>query len=206
MKKIISTLCALMLVFGIVGTAGASTYFFDFEDGIYDNGTLPGLEAYMESIFPYDVDVGDFEWYGESGLFGSDTLYTTGSTSTLDFDTVIHSASDFEITGLSFMWGVYDATSGIDIGLDVYDDTITSWRNNVWTKYSQNYRTGFTGDITFAPAWEITRFRIHDSGSSDVGMDNLTLYTNIVTGVPEPATLLLLGFGLLGLAGLRRKE
>ena len=45
---------------------------------------------------------------------------------------------------------------------------------------------------------------LHDTGNYWI-VDNMSGDTTGIPGVPEPATMLLLGLGLVGLAGVRKK-
>lgn len=176
-------------------------YFFDFEDGTNHYGPLSGLETYMEGIFGSDLTVKRAIWWGESLVYGSDILYTKKKSAVLDFDPLAPKASTFEINAVSFKWLVLDATHGIDFGLDVFDDFSGQWIKKIFhVNHVGNIASGYTGKITFDENLEITRLRIHDAGILDVGMDNLTLYST-----PIPGTVWILGAGLIGLVGIRRK-
>lgn len=64
------------------------------------------------------------------------------------------------------------------------------------------FYNSFVADATTATLSVINRNTV--AGGNDFAMDDISLTTSI-PGVPEPATLLLLGFGLVGLVGVGRK-
>ena len=216
MRALASVIAAFGLSFALAAPANALIVALDFEDGINQGSSteLSGLNNYLRNALGRNnVSAGDASWFGNSNTFGSDAVFSQGTSSTLDFDTRSRNASNFEITAISFDWGVFDATSGRDFGLDVYDDAIGGYRNNVFERFgASNGDIGSSGLITFANSWQVTRLRIHDHGTYDVGIDNLVIYDNRGGGsvsVPEPAAISLLAVGLLGLGFLgrmRRRE
>ncbi len=219
MRALASVVAAFGLSFALAAPANALIVNLDFEDGISQGSStsLSGLNTYLRNAFgSNNVSAGDARWFGSSNTFGSDAIFSRGYSSTLNFDTLSRNASSFEITAISFDWGVFDATSGRDFGLDVYDDAIGGYRNNVFeVSNASDGDTGSSPLITFASSWQVTKLRFHDNGTYDVGMDNLTIYDNRsgtgggYVAVPEPTAISLLAVGLLGLGffgRLRRRE
>jgi hypothetical protein len=84
--------------------------------------------------------------------------------------------------------------NGVQLGSDItVSQPVGTW--NLF--YNSFVAAGTTATISV-----INRNNV--AGGNDFAMDDISLDTR-VPGVPEPATMLLLGLGLIGLAGVKRK-
>jgi hypothetical protein len=208
MKKLLAFFIGMVMVFGIAGMAGADTYTFNFNTA---GDSQTELNTYLGGIFS-GANASNLKGDTDFNLGDNSRIIRTtqGSAGTIDFDVAAPGASEWKIVSVSFDWGVYNATSGIDFGLDVFDDVSNSWQTNVFTRNLGSGTYGFSGLITFDPSYQVTQIRIHDSQSHDVGIDDLLINDNRSVdppgAVPEPATMLLLGSGLVGLAGFARRR
>jgi hypothetical protein len=186
MKKFTVFLCAMSLVFGLVGIADAtpfeySDWYIDFtyvengdskiwEHNINDSGFNPSKDI-LASV---DIDLGlsddvcplldplDLEWGGWRRGFIS---------------------GNFETAELSADGVTYDVGE-IDFGL--YTVSLTAWLQLQDTGLLDVTLTGTGGDFYFGFS------HLEASGET--------------APVPEPATMLLVGSGLIGLAGLGRRK
>jgi len=176
MKKLIILASAFLLVFGVVGVAGAYTWtdVEDFDPDLYvgwfasqsythdltDVAPIPFtpledlIYSYSLSVAVYDdggwFDSGEVAFINQPGAIG-DGLY------------------NFSWTSQTFGWSIAGL---IDLNIDgIIGISIDSWY----------------GDFYIASSTLIAE-----------GIDNAP--------VPEPATMLLLGVGLVGLAGAGRKK
>jgi len=85
------------------------------------------------------------------------------------------------------------------------DSPYPTWTNVTVNFNSTAYSQEYSFDIT-----NVSRIRFYGTDWSGTGDDfvdfrKLTIDDGISAPVPEPATMLLLGLGLIGLAGVRRK-
>jgi len=204
MKKLLSIFIGMVMVFGIGGMASATSTTFNFSFG-------GNLNDYMDTTFGSNVDIISLQSHTDSNIFGGSAAIRTSSSESgsLDFDPNGSGLpSTFKILSVSFTWGVYDKTLGYDFVLDVYNDATSFWVHDYFTKYTDNDNTfGASGLLVFNSSMEVTRLQIHDSGNHDVGIDDLVINDNrTASAVPEPATMFLLGSGLIGLAGFARKR
>ncbi|MDL1979258.1 MAG: PEP-CTERM sorting domain-containing protein [Deltaproteobacteria bacterium] len=189
MKRFLIFLCAVMLVFGMVGSASAIPILnngIDLDDagnlyGTYinsgsllftqrgnnDGNKLEGVEMLVENELGYNAD--DFDLTVTSMSYSSDDGGFTGLWNANPEDTLISFYAVKAGRGYA-MYQVYPAEG--TGSWSTYDLWVTGLYNN----------------------------------GADLEISHYTGYNSVPAPVPEPTTILLMGTGLLGLVGYSRKR
>ena len=84
----------------------------------------------------------------------------------------------------------------VTVTIDGVSVTIDASGDNTWTKYTEYFTAGGTDTLTFSVTGTGVGPYDNDTGLADVS----------IGAAPEPGTLLLLGSGLLGFAGMARRK
>ena len=190
MKKVLAFLCVMTMVLTIAGTANA--ILFDF-DALSPGATEADVSTYMTDIM---------NSHGVAGSVIAIATEVSNGTAPLGTDSFIKNMTTYNehqfgfyfehpLQAVSFDWGVVsDPFAFTADGVELFSQPESLWASGHVDIVFADYGLGSVSLLGF-----------HDGGAGYISMDNLE-----VTPSPEPATLLLMGSGLLGFAGVGRKR
>ena len=207
MKKLMLFLCAIVLVFaGLLTPCHATpvTEFYQSGTGTYESVSIPNLgdtgtiTTLIDFTYPADQKY-TFDFSTGSFVSQNDDLFYFQLLPFLNPLPLSVSESGFILPG-------GDPTNFTAlVSATEYVDDSTSPLFGLGITYTARYdvmRNLTTGEGTLNA--EVIGFLV--AGADTIGIRGSGSYTSGQSPVPEPATMLLLGSGLIGLAGFGRKK
>ena len=206
MKKILLFLCAIVLVFvGLLTPCHATpvTEFYQSHIGIYESVYLPGLGdtgtiiSVIDFTYPadqkytFDFSAGSFYAHKDALFYFENFPFLNPlALSLTDRGSILPGGDPTNFKALTTANEFIDDTSSPLYGIEVsYQSTYDVIRNEVLG--TGNLETIVSGLLI--------------GGGTSIPFRGKGAYTSATTPVPEPGTIFLLGSGIVGIVGFRRR-
>jgi hypothetical protein len=202
MKKNLTILFSVVLIFGFTGISSGA--FLPYGIGDVENflGDSTFFNGYSEITDPFDFsgtweytaiafESGNINYIDEGGL---PTFTTAGSGNFGVMDLV-----NFDTDNLFFS----DSDGPYDNALDDFDPA-----DGFFRLFQLDHDSNALSYLSTSPVFSAGTYIVgfNDNGSPAIGDSDFDDIIMAAQRVSEPATMLLLGFGLIGMAGLGRRK
>ncbi len=190
---------------------GSGSYFIDDADGLTPFSFLPTVGPAAGSFYAVSDQTGP----GTHALEQSFTIAAGPASVILSFDMFVNDHDlgpivdpiGLDHTGPPNQHARVDILSAGSPAFDTGAGVLANYYLGVDPGPIPNPYTSYLFDITAlvggGGTFDLRFAEVDNSGNLNLGVDNVSI---LVTAVPEPSTLLLLGTGLIGLVGYSRRK
>jgi len=225
-KSFLSAFCVGIMLFCVNGFANATVLSFDnmglpnygaisqsYGDNV--NALSDGVGSYgMGNAFTANVSVEYRSLNSDGSLYSNQMEYWQSGYNSLtnvayaDTDGLFAEISLVAESGYSVTLNSFDLGGWPQANVANQTVQILDGDNNILVDYSPVDIMGVSGHSSFSPNMMSEVIKIRFGTDWDVGIDNINFdqVSNSSNPVPEPATMFLLGGGLLGMLGIKRKK
>lgn len=176
-------------------------YYLIYEADV-PNTPSPGYALTASPVEAFVVSSGAFSGLDEAASNGTDYLAVRSESSVTLTSTA---QSLFSVNSIDLANFSYDADPTIATLTGTFANGTTI--SKIFILRNNNYvsTNDFTTELLNGFV-DLTSFNIAASGFYFLDVDNIVIHQTAATDVPEPASLAILGFGLVGIAAARRRK